>query len=220
VAVRAGTRGRLRATRQPAAHSNGTGGRALLTGDQTISTVGGASMAGRRCRLTGCLSLGVQSSIIPSRTGEVRPAGGVIPSRQAARANRARSFRRRTEQPSRPSWARPDAGMPLHQTMSHSPAAVAASSVIGGCGRGLHPTIISPTSVDLKLSARECVCKGVSNEPCRRKVSPRCVIPQELVYNIPQLTIVHTHRDARDKPIDTNCLASRRRSHRDTQGTS
>jgi hypothetical protein len=134
VAVRAGTRGRLRATRQPAAHSDGTGGRALLTGDQTISTAGGASMAGHRCRLTGCLSLGVQSSIIPSRTGEVRPAGGVIPSRQAARANRARSFRRRTEQPSRPSWARPDAGMPLHQTMSHSPAAVAAPSVIGGAG--------------------------------------------------------------------------------------
>jgi hypothetical protein len=27
-----------------------------------------------------------------------------------------------------------------------------------------------------------------------------------LVYNIPQLTIVHTHRDARNKPIDTIAL--------------
>lgn len=37
-------------------------------------------------------------------------------------------------------------------------------------------------------------------------MSPRCVIPQELVYNIPQLTIVYTHRDARNKPIDIIAL--------------
>jgi hypothetical protein len=50
---------------RPTAGRNGTGGRVLLTEDQTISTAAGASMAGRRYRLTGCGSLGVQSSIIP-----------------------------------------------------------------------------------------------------------------------------------------------------------
>jgi hypothetical protein len=45
--------GRLGAAPQPAAPSNGTGGRALLTGDQTVSTAGGAPMVGRQCRLTG-----------------------------------------------------------------------------------------------------------------------------------------------------------------------
>jgi hypothetical protein len=80
-AVRAGIRRRLGAARPLGAQSNGTGGRVLLTGDQTIRTAAGAPMAGRRCRLTGCGSLGVQSSITPSRTGEARRAGGAIRSR-------------------------------------------------------------------------------------------------------------------------------------------
>jgi len=77
-AVRARTRGRLRATPQPAAPSKGTRGRALLTGDQTVSTAGRVFMAGRRCRLTGSGFLGARSSITRSRTGEARPGGGVI----------------------------------------------------------------------------------------------------------------------------------------------
>jgi hypothetical protein len=80
-AVRARIRGRLGAAPQPAAPSNGTGGRALLTGDLTVSPAGGAPMVGRQCRLTGSGFLGVQSSITPSRTGEAQRAGGVIRSR-------------------------------------------------------------------------------------------------------------------------------------------
>ena len=46
------------------------------------------------------------------RSPPYRPAGCRSGSRPAARANRARSFRRRTEQPSRRDRARPDAGNP------------------------------------------------------------------------------------------------------------
>ena len=87
-AVRARIRGRLGAAPQPAAPSNGTGGRALITGDQTVSTAGGAPMVGRQCRLTGSGFLGVQSSITASRTGEVRQAGAVIRRLRAAQSVR------------------------------------------------------------------------------------------------------------------------------------
>jgi hypothetical protein len=49
----------------------------------------------------------------------------------AARADRARVFRRRTEQPSRRDQAQPDAGR-LHHTINRTPAAAAAPGVTGG----------------------------------------------------------------------------------------
>jgi hypothetical protein len=82
-AVPAGTRGRLAATRRRAECSNGTGD---LIGGQTAVLSAGVHMPGKVSQLTGSGFLGVQSSIIPSRTGEAQLAGGVIRSRHRSRS--------------------------------------------------------------------------------------------------------------------------------------
>src|SRR5262249_5087477 len=63
---------------RPTSGPHGMEERVPRLGGRLETSVGGVTMAGCRCRLTGSAFLGVQSSIIPSRTGEARRAGGAI----------------------------------------------------------------------------------------------------------------------------------------------
>jgi hypothetical protein len=68
----AGRQGQLAATRRPAERSNGTD----LNGGQRAVISAGVRMPGKVSQLTGSGFLGVQSSIIPSPTGEATSGWG------------------------------------------------------------------------------------------------------------------------------------------------
>jgi hypothetical protein len=80
-AVRAGTPGLSPAKEQPVILGNGTVSGCHRIGGQTVFMARGVPMAGRASRLTGSTFPVAQSLITLSQIGEVRRAGGVIPSR-------------------------------------------------------------------------------------------------------------------------------------------
>ena len=122
----------------------------------------------------------VAGLIVGSYSGFLSPPyrfrGGRIWSRPAARANRARSFRRRIEQPSRRDRARPDGGIPCTKRSSGRGRRQRCRASAAGLGAGTVGARTAPRATSVPREQVDAV-----EAPQRLEISPQDPRPEKLL---------------------------------------